>query len=204
MLRAIHQRLSIRYAVCSRSELLLCGYDDLNDHDRLRQDLLLQTAVGRAEALASSQTLCRLETDAARADAFGLHEVLIEQFIASHPKAPKRKPSPISSVPQVPRQFRLLLASLAYTLMQRLRELALQGSELANACAATCGRVTCGLTTTKGEPTRCKPHIAPRARGRAPGRSGRAFGRNAAIMANAPNPRANAPWTPCRRSPEQQ
>jgi hypothetical protein len=34
-------------------------------------------------------------------------------------------------------QFRLLLAALAYTLMQRLRELALQGSELANACAAT-------------------------------------------------------------------
>ena len=34
-------------------------------------------------------------------------------------------------------QFRLLLAGLAYTLMHRLRALALQGTELANACAAT-------------------------------------------------------------------
>jgi len=34
-------------------------------------------------------------------------------------------------------QFRLLLAALAYTLMQRLREVALRGSELANACAAS-------------------------------------------------------------------
>ena len=34
-------------------------------------------------------------------------------------------------------QFRLLLAALAYTLMQRLRTLALSGTELARACAAT-------------------------------------------------------------------
>ena len=34
-------------------------------------------------------------------------------------------------------QLRLLLAALAYTLMQRLRELALQGSELERATAAT-------------------------------------------------------------------
>jgi hypothetical protein len=34
-------------------------------------------------------------------------------------------------------QFRLLLAALAYTLMQQLRTLALQISELANACAAS-------------------------------------------------------------------
>jgi hypothetical protein len=34
-------------------------------------------------------------------------------------------------------QFRLLLAGLAYTLMHRLRALALHGTELANACAAT-------------------------------------------------------------------
>jgi hypothetical protein len=34
-------------------------------------------------------------------------------------------------------QFRLLLAALAYTLMQRLRTLALRGTDLARACAAT-------------------------------------------------------------------
>lgn len=81
---------SLRSLLAQRIYALCCGYEDLNDHDRLRQDVLLQTAVGRAEALASSPTLCRLETGATRAHAFGLHEVLIAQFIAAHRKAPKR------------------------------------------------------------------------------------------------------------------
>ena len=42
------------YALCH-------GYEDLNDHDSLRVDLALQTAVGQDQALGSSPTLCRLE-----------------------------------------------------------------------------------------------------------------------------------------------
>ncbi|MCA3136197.1 MAG: transposase, partial [Rhodocyclaceae bacterium] len=64
------------------------GHEDLNDHARLREDLVMQAAVGGDESLASAPTLSRLETRATRAQAWALHEVLIEQFIASHERAP--------------------------------------------------------------------------------------------------------------------
>lgn len=67
---------------------LCCGYEDLNDHDRLRHDPLLQTAVGKAEPLASSPTFSRLENRASRADLLALNEVLIQQFIATYTQAP--------------------------------------------------------------------------------------------------------------------
>ena len=79
---------SLRDLLAQRIYGLCCGYEDLNDHDVLRGDLLMQTAVGRVEALASSPTLSRLETRATRAQAVALHGVLVEQFIASHKTAP--------------------------------------------------------------------------------------------------------------------
>jgi len=78
----------LRDLIAQRLYGLCCGYEDLNDHDSLRADLLMQTAVGRAEPLASAPTLCRLESRATRAQAVALHGVLIEQFIASHKTAP--------------------------------------------------------------------------------------------------------------------
>ena len=78
----------LRDLIAQRLYGLCCGYEDLNDHDSLRADLLMQTAVGRAEALASSPTLCRLEGRATRAQAVALHGVLVAQFIASQPTAP--------------------------------------------------------------------------------------------------------------------
>ena len=68
---------------------LSLGYEDLNDHDVLRNDLALQTAVNRDDALASSPTLCRLENGTNRETAWALHEVLLDQFMASYPRAPK-------------------------------------------------------------------------------------------------------------------
>lgn len=79
----------LRDLIAQRLYGLCCGYEDLNDHDVLRADLLMQTAVGRDGALASSPTLCRLETGATRTQVGRLHTVLIEQFIASHRRAPK-------------------------------------------------------------------------------------------------------------------
>ena len=55
-----------------------------------RHDLALQTAVDRDTRLASASTLCRWENRADRAAAWRLHEVLVEQFIASYRRAPKR------------------------------------------------------------------------------------------------------------------
>jgi hypothetical protein len=68
---------------------LAAGYEDLNDHDSLRHDLVWQTAVERDEPLASSPTLCRLEGRVDRKAAVGFHRVLVDQFIASFKEAPK-------------------------------------------------------------------------------------------------------------------
>jgi hypothetical protein len=81
-------RHGLRDLIAQRLYGLCCGYEDLNDHDRLRHDPLMQTAVGRDDALASSPTLSRLETRATRRDAIALNRVLVEQFIASHRPAP--------------------------------------------------------------------------------------------------------------------
>ena len=81
-------RHSLRTLLAQRIYGLCCGYEDLNDHGRLREDLVMQTAVGGDVALASAPTLSRLETRATRVQAWALHEVLIEQFIASHERAP--------------------------------------------------------------------------------------------------------------------
>jgi len=64
------------------------GYEDLNDHDTLRQDLAWQTAVERDTALASSPTLCRLENRADRQVAWAVQEVIVDQFIASFAAPP--------------------------------------------------------------------------------------------------------------------
>ena len=66
------------------------GHEDLNDHEALRSDLALQTALHRDAALASPSTLCRLENRADRETAAALHEVLAENFIASFERAPRR------------------------------------------------------------------------------------------------------------------
>ena len=82
-----HDALSL---VRQRLYALALGYEDLNDHHTLRRDLALQTAVARAEVLASASTLCRLEHRADRAQAWRLHEVLVEQFIGSFKRAPRK------------------------------------------------------------------------------------------------------------------
>jgi hypothetical protein len=68
---------------------LALGYEDLNDHERLRTDTALQTAVDRDSDLGSQATLCRLEQRSNRKAAAALHRVLVEQFIASFKTPPK-------------------------------------------------------------------------------------------------------------------
>jgi hypothetical protein len=68
---------------------LALGYEDLNDHDTLRRDLVLQTALERDEELASSPTLCPLEGRFDREAAVEMTKVFVEQFIASFKEAPK-------------------------------------------------------------------------------------------------------------------
>jgi hypothetical protein len=68
---------------------LALGWEDLNDHAALRQDVAVQTAVGVDREVASAPTLCRLEKWADRATAVRLHRLLIEQFVASFKTAPE-------------------------------------------------------------------------------------------------------------------
>jgi hypothetical protein len=69
---------------------LALGYEDLNDHQSLRADVALQTAVDRDTVLASSATLCRWENRADREAVWKLHEVLVDQFMASFKRVPKK------------------------------------------------------------------------------------------------------------------
>ncbi|MBN1552242.1 transposase [bacterium] len=63
---------------------LCLGYEDLNDHDDLRKDAAIQTAVERDKDLASSPTLCRFESWADRQVAMKINELLMDMFIESH------------------------------------------------------------------------------------------------------------------------
>lgn len=69
---------------------LCLGYEDLNDHDTLRRDIGLQTAVEQDEPLASASTLCRWENRSGREAACAIHQVLVDRFIASFDRAPKK------------------------------------------------------------------------------------------------------------------
>jgi hypothetical protein len=78
MVTLLRQRI---YGLCQ-------GYEDLNDHDRLRTDVALQTVVEQDHELASASTLCRWENEASRQAAWIVHRWWIEQFIASHATPP--------------------------------------------------------------------------------------------------------------------
>lgn len=65
------------------------GYEDLNDHQTLRKDLGFQTAVDRENNLSSAPTLCRLENRADRDTVWAIHQVMVEQFIASFKYPPQ-------------------------------------------------------------------------------------------------------------------
>ncbi|MGP9576351.1 IS1380 family transposase, partial [Halomonas sp. AOP42-C1-46] len=65
------------------------GYEDFNDHETLRYDQALQTAVGEKEALAGKSTLCRSEQNADRQAMVKAHELLWHHFIEQHNEPPK-------------------------------------------------------------------------------------------------------------------
>ena len=66
---------------------LALGYEDLNDHDELKNDVLFQNIFGKDEVAASSSTLCRFENRMDRASCIAIHELLFDVFVESfdHP-----------------------------------------------------------------------------------------------------------------------
>lgn len=69
---------------------LACGYEDLNDHQTLRHDVALQSAVGADKELASDSTLSRMENRFTRKDALAANALLVELFIQRHKKPRKQ------------------------------------------------------------------------------------------------------------------
>ena len=88
-LLVVHEQ---RTMIAQRVLGLALGYEDLNDHQTLRDDPLLQTLSEKTPdpeaSLASPSTLCRLENRVGRKTLVKLSEVLVEQFIASFDQPP--------------------------------------------------------------------------------------------------------------------
>jgi len=80
---------------------LALGYEDLNDHEQLRQDPLLQRMAGKAEPgsepLAGKSTLNRMELGSGMPDRDkkinfwrdSVDDLLVEVFLEAHPAAPE-------------------------------------------------------------------------------------------------------------------
>ena len=82
-----------RTLIAQRITAIVLGYEDLNDHQELRTDPVLQLGAGITpepeQPLASPPTLCRLENRVDRASLVRIAEVLVDQFLAAHPTPPE-------------------------------------------------------------------------------------------------------------------
>ena len=86
----VHQQ---RTMLAQRILGIALGYEDLNDHQSLRDDPLLQIVTERGVTkdglpLASPPTLCRLENRVDRKSLVDIAKVFVERFIASYTQTP--------------------------------------------------------------------------------------------------------------------
>lgn len=86
-------RHSMQDMLAQRTLGIAAGYEDLCDHQTMRNDPALRTAAGRdprdQAPLASAPTLCRLENGVGREDLVRLSRLLVETFIQSHSEPPE-------------------------------------------------------------------------------------------------------------------
>lgn len=93
---------SVEQMVRQRVYALALGYEDLNDHEQLRQDPLLQLMAGKAEPgsepLAGKSTLNRMELGSGMPDRYkkinfwrdSVDDLLVDVFLEAHPTAPEQ------------------------------------------------------------------------------------------------------------------
>jgi hypothetical protein len=95
----LHIEHDQRTLLAQRVLAIACGWEDLNDHTTLRNDLILQLATDRKardaqddvdpdHPLASASTLCRLENRIDRDACVRINQLLVELFIESHKTPP--------------------------------------------------------------------------------------------------------------------
>ena len=89
--KVVHEQ---RTMLAQRIHGIALGYEDLNDHDTLRDDPLMAVLADKKpnpeDPLASSPTLCRLENRINRKALVRMSEVFVETFIASYKRPPKQ------------------------------------------------------------------------------------------------------------------
>lgn len=92
---------SVAEMVSQRVSALALGYEDLNDHEQLRQDPVLKLLAGQEELerpLAGKSTLNRLELGAGAPDRYkkitfwkqGIDELLVDIFVEAHAATPEQ------------------------------------------------------------------------------------------------------------------
>ena len=95
----LHIEHDQRTLLAQRVLAIACGWEDLNDHATLRNDLVLQLATDRRarvgagdvdpdRPLATAPTLCRLENRIDRQACMAINKLLVELFIESHKTPP--------------------------------------------------------------------------------------------------------------------
>lgn len=95
----LHIEHDQRTMLAQRVLAIACGWEDLNDHATLRNDLVLQLATSRKAGgsagdvdpdrpLASASTLCRLENRIDRQTCVKINQLLVELFVESHKTPP--------------------------------------------------------------------------------------------------------------------
>ena len=85
----------VRTMLAQRIFAIAMGYEDLNDHDTLRNDPVMQLLAEQApdvgaQQLASPATLCRFENRITRQSLARMSGVLVDLFIASFRRPPKK------------------------------------------------------------------------------------------------------------------
>jgi hypothetical protein len=91
VIRAQRQRpAQLRSLLAQRMYGLCWAGSDVCDHNVLRNDLVMQTAVGAPRRWPARPRSAAWRPRHARMQAWALHEVLMQQFIASHAKPPAR------------------------------------------------------------------------------------------------------------------
>jgi hypothetical protein len=92
---------SVAEMISQRVSALALGYEDLNDHEQLRQDPILKLLAGQEDLeqpLAGKSTLNRLELGAGTPDRYkkitfwkqGIDELLVDVFIEAHSTVPEQ------------------------------------------------------------------------------------------------------------------
>lgn len=84
---------TIKEMLTQRIFQIAAGYEDCNDSNHMRGDMILKTCVGRlpqsGEALASQPTMSRLENAIGKKELYIIGKQLVDSFVSSYAQVPK-------------------------------------------------------------------------------------------------------------------